>query len=342
MKYTRNGDTVKATPEHKDDLWVLSQMIHAEDSVRASTMRKIKIGQEPNIKVVRKPMILTLSVEKTEFTGSHLRVLGTIIDGPQDISRGDHHSFTIEPHTTLSLTKDHWPRYLLDKLHKSTKHPTRILICVFSREDATFAIGSDHGYHILSSLKGNMPKKADVSHMSSDFFSEIAESLTEYVTRYKVKSILLASPAFWKEYLVEKLSSLPVKIVTSAVNAGGEQGVIEVLKRQEAREALSDVHVADELILVERILSALSKDEPVAYTLKDCEFAAEAGAIDTLLVTETYIGQQRQEGSTERIEKLMQDVDKANGDVHLIGNHEGGRKLDGLGSVAALLRYPIQ
>jgi protein pelota len=39
---------------------------------------------------------------------------------------------------------------------------------------------------------------------------------------------------------------------------------------------------------------------------------------------------------------MMKETDNAGGNVHIISaDHEGGKKLDGLGGIAALLRYKM-
>jgi protein pelota len=341
--------TIMVMVENDDDLWVLSQVIYEGDLVRAPTFRKIKIGDaatDRSVKVVRKRMMLKLKMEKAEFAGSLVKILGTIMEGPDDVSVGEHHSFSIEPGTKVNITKAYWPSYLIDKLKQAEKsNSAKVLICVFDREEATFAVGSDIGCKILSSVKGNMPKKIDVKHVASDFFKEISKQLVEYVKRYDAKTILIASPAFWKEYLVAKMKDEPkldgIKIVTGVVNAGGERGINEVLKRSEIKQALSNVRVSEEMVLVEDMLKAISKDGAVAYGVKDCKSAAEAGAVEKLLVSEAYIDKQRQVGDVKIVENIMQIAEQSSGKVHLIGTHDGGKKLEGLGGVAAILRYKI-
>jgi len=39
----------------------------------------------------------------------------------------------------------------------------------------------------------------------SNFYSEIIKTLKEYDERYELDYIIIASPAFWKEYLMKEL-----------------------------------------------------------------------------------------------------------------------------------------
>ena len=70
--------------------------------------------------------------------------------------------------------------------------------------------------------------------------------------------------------------------------------------------------------------------------------AAEAGAIQKLLVTEKQILSMRDKGTYHKLDTVMKQVDSMQGEIHLISSdHEGGKRLDGLGGVGAILRYKV-
>ena len=61
-----------------------------------------------------------------------------------------------------------------------------------------------------------------------------------------------------------------------------------------------------------------------------------------MLITDDFIHKKRQEDKFEDIERLMRTVESMNGSIHIISSeHEGGKKLDGLGGIGALLRYKL-
>ncbi|MEK6816500.1 MAG: mRNA surveillance protein Pelota, partial [Nanoarchaeota archaeon] len=78
-KNFKAGD-LKVQTQNLDDLWYLSNIVDENDLVSGKTFRKIKIGQEPNVKVVKKPVFLTIQVEKVEFHkySNSLRVSGKV------------------------------------------------------------------------------------------------------------------------------------------------------------------------------------------------------------------------------------------------------------------------
>src|SRR5690606_27514062 len=138
MKYHwQDSKTVIITPEHDEDIWVLYGVIQIGDIVRTKTIRKIKIGDtQEKTKVITKQIVLSITVEKKEFLGDTLRLLGSIYEGTQDIPKGEHHSFAITPSDTLHITKVQWPHYMKDALQEAKKTKQQLLVCVFDREEA--------------------------------------------------------------------------------------------------------------------------------------------------------------------------------------------------------------
>ena len=134
--------SIRVMIENPDDLWYLNQIIEIEDVCKCKTIRKIKIGDENNPKIVKKQLLLTIKVENIEFqeyTGS-LRVAGKIIDGPDDIPRGNFHTFTLEVKKDITIIKKQWSKYNLNKLKEAEKTPAEHLIVLFDRESALFAV----------------------------------------------------------------------------------------------------------------------------------------------------------------------------------------------------------
>ncbi|MBI1968428.1 hypothetical protein HYS49_00815 [Candidatus Woesearchaeota archaeon] len=75
---------------------------------------------------------------------------------------------------------------------------------------------------------------------------------------------------------------------------------------------------------------------------REVEKAIHAGAARTLLLTDEYVQEQREKGNFAALDELMKLVDQLQGKVHILSaQSESGRKLNGLGGIAALLRYEL-
>ncbi len=335
--------------ENLDDLWYLSQIIDSGDLVKGKTIRKLKIGKEGDRKqaIVKKSVFLKIKIEKIEFskTSNILRVLGIITEGPEDVQKGEHHTFNLEPNIIFTLIKERWLKYQIDRLKEACKEKiSKILIVVMDREEAHFALLKKYGYDILTNIKGNVKKKGVEEKSEGKFYQEIIKKIEEYVKRYNILKIILASPAFWKEDLMKEINNEELKkqIILATCNSTGKNGIDEVLRRPEVKAALHEDRIANEISLVEQLLVEISKNNLAVYGLKDTENAINAGAVKILLITDSLIQTSREKNNYEKIDNMMKITDSMKGLISIISSeHEGGKKLNGLGGIAAILRYKL-
>ena len=338
---------IKVKVENLDDIWYLSHIIEKGDLVKGQTFRKIKLGKEGErkAKVEKKKVFLVIKVEKTEYEAELLRVSGVVKEGPEDVPKGSHHTLNVEENSILTVIKQKWLKYQIDKLKEAAavKAPD-ILICVLDREEAIFALLKRKGYEILSRIKGEVAKKGIEVKAKGSFYNEIIKLLKEYSERHKVRNIILASPSFWKEEVMKQIKDeeLKKKIVLATCSSVDKSAINEVLKRPEIKEVLKQDRISKEMKLVESLLVEISKKGNAAYGVEEVKVVAEAGAVKELLITDSFIQKMRSEQRYEKIDGLMKMVDKMKGEIHVIsGEHEGGKKLDGLGGIGAILRYRL-
>ena len=340
---------VKVLTQNLDDLWYLSNMIDPGDIVQGKTFRKIKSssGDAKSKDAVKKSIFVKLEVESVEF-GKHsnvLRVSGIIKEAPEDVPRGEHHTFNVDENTTITIIKEEWLKYQLDKLKEaSSETKSAILIVVHDREESYFALFKKYGYEILSHIEGEVQKKRVENIKKENFYLSLINKMKEYVERYEIKQVILASPSFWKEDLMKELKGddLKQKIILATCSSATKNGIDEVIKRPEVREALKLERTAKEMNKVEELFTEIAKNNLFAYGLKEVENAAAMGAIRDLLVTDSLIQKSRLENFYKRVENIMKTVDKTKGDVEIISSeHEGGNKLDGLGGIGAILRFKM-
>ncbi len=340
---------VKLLTQNLDDLWYLSTIIEPKDIVQGKTLRKIKVvsNEEKSKEATKKPIFIKLEVEKAEFSKytNVLRVSGVIKEAPEDVPLGEHHTFNIDDNTIITITKEQWLKYQLNKLKEAcAEKRSSLLICVHDREEAYFALFKKYGYEVLAHIKGEVQKKREENIKKENFYLTIINKLKEYVERYKIKQIILASPAFWKEDLMEELKDkeLKQKIMIATCSSATKNGIDEVIKRPEVREALKQERTAREINKVEELFTEIAKNNLAIYGLKETENVALIGAVKELLITDNFIQKSRSENFYNEVERIMKNVDKTKGEVEIISSeHEAGKKLDGLGGIAAILRYKL-
>ena len=339
---------LKLKVENMDDLWCLSHIIEPGDLVKGRTIRKIKIGEtnQRKVNIIKKTIFIEIRVETIEFHeySSVLRVSGVITQGPEDITKGSYHTFNLEQGSIITIIKEKWLSFQIEKIKQASVETKKILICILDRDDACFGLLKKQGFSLLSEIKGDVEKKADLKTRTGNFYNDIINKLFDYVKRYKIENIILASPAFWKEDLMKNIKHEEVKkkITLATCSCSGKEAINEVLKRPEVKNVLSQQRVAKELKLVEALLEEISKNNLAVYGLKETEKAVTSGAVEKLLVTDGLIQKTRLNKTYEKIDQMMKNTESMKGTVNIIGSdHDGGKKLDGLGGIAAILRYKL-
>jgi len=280
LKQDYKHGEVRLQIEDQDDLWYLSSVLEPGDRLKGSTERKIKLGgSEDKSKVIKRRVTLTIRVDKTDYTGEDLRALGSIIDGPDDMPRGSGHSFTLMAGDDVTIAKDEWPNYMRERLEESSKARRAVIAAMYDREQANVLLVTGRGVQELLTLKGDVSKKGLDDHKQGSFYAELVKELETLVQRYAPRAVILASPAFWQEYMKQHLTPALAKIsVFTTVSDSDKTAMKELLARPEVKSLLQDARATQELGYVEEIMSALSRDR-LAYGDADVKEAlASAGA----------------------------------------------------------------
>jgi protein pelota len=346
--------TIEVEVEDSDDLWHLYNIIDKGDRVCGNTMREVKIsriGEEE--RAGRRRVFLCISVEDLGFQTftERLRIKGRVITGPEDMNiQGSYHSFSVGIRDRLSITKDAWLSFHLDRLRmaKSKERPKALIVTIDDQESSLFIL-RDYDSQELVSMQSHMPGKyvesGDRSLIRSKFFDSIGDEVGRVIAKEKM-DIVIAGPGFAKnelaKYLRERFRVLKLNVFEETTSSTGAPAVREVLHRG----ALSKVMNASTLIrdthLVDELLSRLSsKPGLVGYGMEEVGKAVERGAVESLLVSERLF---KESDAAERmaIEGICKKAESYGGRVYFVGGeHEKGRQLVSLGGIAALLRFPI-
>ncbi|MDP6293678.1 MAG: mRNA surveillance protein pelota [Candidatus Woesearchaeota archaeon] len=334
----KHKEEVRLLIETVEDLWYLHSILEEGDIVEGKTIRKVKKDEQEG---KRKPMFLSIKVERQEFMPTQLRVLGTIVDGPEDVPRGEHHSFMVEEGSKIKIIKE-WSTYHWARIKEATeKKPVHILMVVFDRESCLFANVEQNGFDILSKLQGNIQKKQFDQQVRGNFFKDIAQQIDEYEKRKPYDHIVVGSPSFWKTELMQQLTyPWKDKVVAASASTVDEAGLREAFKSEDTEKALHLASTSKEVRLVEELLSRIATSEKVAYGIEDVKKSAPA--VEKLLVTNHFVAKMREQKQMKELEALLNAVEEVKGKIFFISDgHEGGKKLDGLGGIAAFLRYIV-
>lgn len=346
---TKQG-VMEIVPETLDDLWHISHIIEKGDILSSKTTRRIQDTSGDKLRSdrgVKKTFFLGIELESISFhmfTGK-LRGTGSIVSGPEDlVPLGSHHTLEVKLNTPLRIKKNHWSRYILNRIKQAVNASKKLSAIIVSIEDASADLGlvRQFGIEYYGPIIGNVSGKRIVDKNRKknldEFYQKVAETLLKF---NNLQNIIISGPGFTKnslyDYLENKYSKLAKISILENTGTGGRVGIQEILKKGVVEKLSAENRIANEISAIEKILGEIAKgNNIVVYGKEETIAATNAGAIKELLVLDKLV-------RIEKLEKVMNLAENMGGNVMVISSeHDGGKQLESLGGLAALLRYPIK
>jgi len=341
-KDPKSGE-IKLVPENLDDIWHLYNIIEEGDLVRAVTFRTSEDGKADMIrakKAEKKKMKLGIRVEKVTFHefSNRLRIQGVIEEGPQDL--GSYHTFNVdaEEMQPLSILKEHWRAHQLQRIDEAVLQRTQPMLVFVSLDDdsATVAMLFQSGVQLVAEIDAHRSGKMyESKETTQEYYGEI---LSVIKTVKKPDSpLVIIGPGFTRDHLIkigkEKEPALFENSITHATANTGMNGIHEALKVGIVEQITKENRVSKETQAIERLFEEIKKDGRVTYGLSEVEEALSRGAAETLLISDVMV-------RSKNGEHLLDSARKTHSDFIIINTmHEAGKKFEGIGGVAALLRF---
>ncbi len=349
IKENEKEGIVEIVPETLDDLWHLSHIIEVGDNASSKTTRRIQDTSGDKIRGdrgVKKTFYLGLDIENVSFhlfTGK-LRLTGVITRGPEDlIPLGSHHTLEVKLNTPITIKKERWPKWAIKRLNQAIEASKKLsaIIVVLEDDTATLGLMRQYGIEYYGPIKGNVSGKRIVDKNRQKNIVQFYEKVVESIEKFdSIQNIIIAGPGFVKndfyDYIKDKHADLAKISIIEPTGSGGRNGISEVLKKGTVEKLTSENRVALEMGAVDNLLTEIAKNSSkVAYGLRETKKAVDLGAVSQLLILDTKV-------ASENMGDAMDMVENMKGDVMVISSeHEGGKQLESLGGMAAILRYEI-
>jgi protein pelota len=346
---------VRVAPQSLDDLWHLYNIILPGDQVYARTTREVKVQKEFSRPQEGRRIMVTLGIKVEDILWdrslNRLRVRGVIIDIPEDIGgRGSYHTLNVVVDQPLTLTKPKWAKHQVDRLKKAS-HVETPLILLISIDDEEYAIAvlRQYGLDVKAQKTIQLPGKLEPDGREealAGYFKEALGLMREVWESIKCPIAVLGlgfvKNSFVK-YVRDKDQDMASAIVdVKGVNSSGLAGINEAIRSGVLTKTLKNARMAEETRQVEEVLTRLGIGKSdVAYGLEEVAKAARYGAVEKLLIADSVLRESPDEKRLE-FERLMREVEEKAGQIVVVSTeHEAGHKLEGLGGIAALLRFRI-
>ena len=345
---------VTVMPEVLDDFWVLYNVIEKGDKVYARTSREIRRSERYDRPEKGRRVFVTLGITVENVTWDNsmnrLRIHGIICDAPEEIGAGAHHTINVSLNRPLKIVKERWMKHHLDQLRRAAEQrmPSVIVITI---DDEGYCIGILRGFRVEIRAEEHITlpgknRSNDRRRVLQELFKSATKAVEEIWSKREMPIVILGL-GYVKDYFMEYLEKKPELkrrvIDVKSVNSTGRAGIYEALRSGILGKALKHMRMMRETDSVEELLRRLGKDrKDVAYGVEDVRKACMFGAVEKILLTDSCL---RGASNEERrsLEDLMRKVEEKGGEVIIVSaEHEAGAKLNSLGGVAALLRFPVE
>ncbi|BDZ70496.1 mRNA surveillance protein pelota [Methanobacterium petrolearium] len=341
---------IELFPETLDDLWHLSHLIEPGDLVSSRTTRRIQDTTGERLRSdrgIKKTFFMGIRVESINFhkyTGK-LRAKGVIKKGPEDlVSLGSHHTLDLKLSTPVRIQKEKWSRWHRKRIKEaidSSKVP-KALVVVIEDDNADMGILRQYGVEFYGPIIGGISGKRVLQKNRQQIINNFYEAIVQSINKFEgIKGIVIAGPGFGKndfyQFISQKYQDLANISRLESTGAGGRSGIHEVLQKGILEEMATEGRIALEVRMMAKILEEIGKTSNlVAYGKNEVKTAAEAGAIEELLVIDELLRK-------KDVERIMDMTENLGGKVMVISSeHDGGKQLSALGGLAALLRYALK
>ena len=318
----------------------------------------------------------TISAEKLEFDAqtAELRVLGSITEETPYASLGQRQTLTLEPGRDFTITKDHWDSVARNTLQESLELRGR------NTGRQAYAVIMEEGFaHVCillfertvkrQTVDVQIPKKrnakagkaATSGHEKGKekFYQVLMETMLRHISLDDSLPILLASPGFVAQGFLKYVLDCATRDNNKALLKARDQFIVvhsssghlyalnEVLRSPEVAVRLKDTKFTNETKIMDNFMEHLRKDDGRAwYGPREVERAVEKGGVGrgggVLLINNALFRSDNIE-VRKRWVALVDRVKEEGGDARVLSSeHESGKRLEGLGGIAAILTYPME
>jgi protein pelota len=335
--------TLRLRLETPSDLWRLARLVRPGETVGASTTRRDPEAPADvaGAERTRRRVFLVVRAEQVEFHGfsKHVRITGPIVEGPFDLGR--HHTLDLAEGDDVTVTKPELSaadRALLDEGLAGRGDPT-IVVAAVDWGDSSLVRVRGRAIEPIADVRRTLAGKRFEGGQGEKDRASYLEELRSLVEREAgaATAVVLAGPGFLKEALARRIAEtnaeLARRVRVFPASEGGRVGVDELLRSGRASEVLRSSVAAEEAEIVEHLVQAVAGGRRAAVGRREVAEAIDAGAVETVLVNETLL-------ADPEVVRLLERTRSSRARLFVVRAEDPpGKRLTGLGAIAAILRY---
>ena len=261
---------------------------------------------------------------------------------------------------------DGWDSVALDVVREAVKEDKEgtVPAVVMQEGLANICLITEHQTVLKQRVETGIPRKRSGKASDHDkglarFYQITLETLLRHVDITQPRPLLLASPGFtaagFQKYIIDEATRTGNKsllgnksnFVVVHSSSGHLHSLNEILQSPEVLAKLKDTKYAKETRLMDEFMALLRKDDGRAwYGPSEVEKAVEKGAVGRgggVLLISNALFRSQEIGTRKRWVTLVDKVREDGGDARVLSSdHESGKRLEGLGGIAAILTFPLE
>jgi len=300
-------------------------------------------------------------------------VSGRVAKENEYVKLGQHHTLDLELNRKFTLEKaDGWDSVALEQLKEACNSSSKAELwsVVLDEGTANICMITEHQTILRQRIEVSVPRKrkngVDGHNKGIDrFFSVTLTTLLRQMelastAQGKTLPVLLASPGFvataFLAYIKaeatrttnKKLMALIPTITIAHSSSAHVHSLNEVLSSPAVTNKLSDSKFARETALMDQFNTLVRLDDGRAwYGPREVERAVAKGAVGrgggVLMINNQLFRSQNVQERRRWVKLVNQVRDVEGGEVRVLSSlHESGKRLEGLGNIAAILTYPLE
>lgn len=220
--------SITVEPRDPEDMWHIYNLIEKGDRVYATTFRKIQTQSATgSVDSQRIKMQMEVAVESVRYDceANVLCVKGRNCTECEHVKLGAYHTVDLELHRKFRLAKAYWDVIAMDRLSEATDIERRAEIgaIVLHEGLAHVCLVTSTSSATRQRIDVPMPKKRKGATSQHDkalarFYELVAQAAEKYLNLDTLKCVLIASPAFVNEQLLEVLLNRQESLYTRKVS----------------------------------------------------------------------------------------------------------------------------
>lgn len=311
----RENNKVILIPEDYEDLVDLYLTLEKGDVICTRTSVVLKGNETREKEKIKVYLCIQVEEMKIDPHAKSLRIRGKILQGPKEL-----------PLTTMSINiriGDKLETEWKDSFREFRENLQKIYVLCIDDRVATLAEIYRGKYRILYTVYRN-------DRELEDFIGEVIGLLRER----NPENLVICGPMFYKEIVKSKLG----KGVLIETSYGGEEGIMELLKRKEFLDKIGAIKEKEKLEKLQDALLDLVKEQ--ASVGEEAIRNLMDGNVEEIFISRDYLKRLKENKDEEKLNLLLKLPKKYGANLYIIeGEHELAKQLYFLGGILVKKRW---